>query len=126
MAVSYLIRGDQDFFTKITGVTFEDPISKKNRQEIIKKHVQPGMKLKLKREPNVIDNSDVIAVRLEKSGFFRKKVFHLGYLNEQRSKDIIKNVERGYSIYAKVANITGGVKGKPTLGVNIEVRVVPK
>ncbi|MEA3336481.1 MAG: hypothetical protein U9R25_11260 [Chloroflexota bacterium] len=47
------------FDTKIKGVTFDDPLTGKNRQEIIKKHVKPGTTVTFAAEPdNPVDGQE--------------------------------------------------------------------
>lgn len=118
-SISILV--EHHFMTKISGVTRTDPHSKKSRQEIITKYVSAGTDLKLRREPRNPVDPNAVAVWLERRGCLGRKRFHLGYLNKKRAKEVAESLRAGGRAYAKVKNVTGGMEGRPTRGVNIQV-----
>lgn len=109
--------GKGSFFTKITGVTSDDPISGENRQAIIDKYVSPGGKLQLEPELNNPYDPNAIKVIWKSSS----KVFHLGYLNKKRAEEVAAHLKSGRKAKAVIKEITGKDDKKKSLGVNIKV-----
>ena len=108
--------------TKIAGVTFTDPKSGRDRQEIISRYVRAGNKLKLKLEKNAhAEGGAAVAVWLQR-GCVRRRRFHIGYLSEERKWEIIPALQRGMSYTAMVSDVTGGTRQHSTHGVNIVIR----
>lgn len=108
--------------TKIAGVTFPDPYSGRDRQEIIRRYVRPGQKLELVLEANEHAKNGVAVAVVIAAGCLRKRRFHIGYLNEERKGEIERALERRVKYTATVLAVSGGTKEAPTRGVNIVIR----
>lgn len=105
------------FFTKITGVTSDDPISGENRQGLIEKYVKPGGKLYLEHEQDNKYDPNAIKV-IWKSGNLK---FHLGYLTARRANEVRSHLDKGRKVKVVIKNVTGNDGPKKNLGVNIKV-----
>jgi len=124
MAKPSRVWGQDDFKTKIHGVTHLDTHSGLNRQEIIRRFVKPGTRLWLRSEPDNPVDPNTVAIWMDREGSLgRVKSYKLGYLSRERAQDMARNLEEGHSTAAWVLAVTGGREGKETLGVNIRVRV---
>jgi len=106
--------------TKIKGVTRDDPHTGMNRQEIIRRYLRPGTKLIPRLEPDNPADPEAVALWLEND----KGQFHLGYLSHERAETVGGMLRAGQTLDVTVSEVTGGVKGKPTRGVNIVIREV--
>lgn len=105
------------FFTKIAGVTFENPDGS-NRQAIIK-NVKEGESLQLIREPDNPFSKTGNTTRV-----CRMNGEQLGYLSSDISETIAPRLDKGSKCDVVVKNVTsggGGILKAPTLGVNIEI-----
>ena len=47
----------------------------------------------------------------------------IGYLNAGLAEGITCDLDQGWRVSARVKEITGGFRGKPTLGVNVEMHL---
>jgi hypothetical protein len=101
------------FFTKVAGVTKRTPDGE-SRQKIIKE-LSPGDSVELVREPENPHDSDAIKVIAGGE--------HIGYLPSRTATDLAREMDRGARCEALISDITGGERGKPTRGVNLQVRV---
>lgn len=108
--------------TKISGVTFPDPESGLNRQEVIGRFVRPGTRLDLRLESNEHARDNVAVAVWISRGCVRKRSFHIGYLNEDRKAEVLPALARGAGYSATVLDVTGGTKATPTRGVNVVIR----
>lgn len=108
--------------TKVAGVTFPDPYSGQDRQEIIRRYVRPGQKLDLVVEANEHAKNGVAVAVVVAAGCVRKRRFHIGYLNEERKAEIQRALEKRAKYTATVLDVTGGSREAPTRGVNIVIR----
>lgn len=106
--------------TKIKGVTRDDPHTGINRQEIIQRYVHSGTRLTPRLEPDNPADPDAVALWLEND----EGQFHLGYLSHERAATVGAMLRAGQMLDVSVSKVTGGVKGKPTRGVNIVIRDV--
>jgi len=106
--------------TKIRGVTRDDPHTGMNRQEIIRQYVQSGTRLIPRLEPDNPVNPRAVALWLETES----KQFHLGYLSDAHAENVGEVLRAGRPVEVTVSEVTGGMKGKPTRGVNIVIREV--
>ncbi len=104
--------------TKIKGVTHDDPHTGMNRQEIIRQFVRAGTRLVPRLEPDNPVNPRAVALWLEAEG----QEFHLGYLSDERAESVGESLRAGRPVEVMVSEVTGGVKGKPTRGVNVVIR----
>lgn len=113
----------QEIHTKIRGVTYDDPASGVNRQDIIRAFVKPGTKLELRPEATNPVDSEAIAVWLRnKSLLMGKKEYHLGYLSHELAHEMRTHLAQGIQPVVTVLGVTGGTKEQPTRGVNIVIR----
>lgn len=108
--------------TKISGVTFPDPASGLNRQEVIGRFVRPGTRLELRLETNEHAEGNIAVGVWMKRGCVRRREFHVGYLNEQRKREFQPALAKGVGYTATVLDVTGGTKQEPTRGVNVVIR----
>ena len=106
--------------TKIKGVTRDDPHTGINRQEIIRRYVRSGSRLTPRLEPDNPADPDAVALWLEND----EGQFHLGYLSHERAEIVGGMLRAGQTLDVTVSEVTGGVKGKPTRGVNVVIREV--
>jgi len=104
--------------TKIRGVTRDDPHTGMNRQEIIRRYVHSGTRLTPRLEPDNPVNSKAVALWLETAD----GQFHLGYLSGEHAMSVGERLRAGQTIDVTVSEVTGGVRDKPTCGVNIVIR----
>lgn len=104
--------------TKVSGVTFE------HRQAAIKAHGKKGRTLVLVAEPDNPADPAAVAVYLERPRLLGKNQhYHVGYLNGRLAADVQKAWKNGKTVTATVLQITGGSKEKPTMGVNVLIRI---
>lgn len=116
-------RGALSFFTKIAGVTYENEDGT-SRQDIIRRHCDPGDALILSPEPDNAFSDNAVAVYVAKKGWFGGlKAYQIGYLPEHSgvAQQVFDYTEGGGTGGAWIEKITGGTDDKPTLGVNIEI-----
>lgn len=102
----------RSFHTKVVGVTFanDDGMS---RQLIISR-CRVGEQLVLARDPeNVYDRNAIKVCRLTGE--------QLGHLSRELAASIAGDVDEGARIEAEISDLTGGIPGKPTRGVNLLV-----
>jgi len=104
--------------TKIAGVTRDDPATGINRQDIIRRYVRPGTRLIPRLEPDNPADPAAVALWLEHAGQW----FHLGYIPKNRAGDVAQRLRAGRQLEISVTAVTGGVRDKPTRGVNILIR----
>jgi hypothetical protein len=106
----------REFFNTVAGVTFRNPDGT-SRQHIIRRDAKFGMKLRLRFED---DNPvDPLAVAL-----LTREGQQIGYLHARTAADVREHVARGRWVDISVADTTGGDPGKPTLGVNIHIKIL--
>ena len=111
-----------EFHTKVTGVTFDDPHSGLNRQEIIAAHVRPGMRVHLRPEPDNPVDALAVGVWVSVGGLLRRRDYQIGYLFQERAREVRALLQDGHGVDAKVTDVTGGTRDKPTYGVNLVIR----
>jgi len=104
--------------TKIRGVTRDDPHTGINRQEIIRHYVHSGTRLTPRLEPDNPVNSKAVALWLETAD----GQFHLGYLSDEHAASVGERLRAGQTLDVTVSEVTGGVRDKPTRGVNVVIR----
>lgn len=97
--------------TKLAGVTMKNDDGS-SRQAFLKT-CNSGDPLVLKREPKNKYDRNAIAV-------FRG-TDQLGYLSKEVAEELAKVLDSGKELTAEILEITGGEKGKPTRGCNIEI-----
>lgn len=104
----------RSWYTKVAGVTKKN-LDGTSRQEIIA-DCREGEALLLVREPN--NPKDPNAIKL-----CRLLGDQIGYISSEIATRMADEMDRGKKFSAKISEITGGVKGKRTRGVNIEISV---
>lgn len=92
--------------SKVRGVNFE------NRQELIKRHVRPGMRLAAIRELQNPHGSNAI-------GLWAGKV-QIGHLSSDLADELAPYMDHGGKITVTVIEFTGGGPGE-SIGVNIVI-----
>jgi len=88
------------------------------RQDAIK-HCREGEFLVLKREPENKFGENAVAV-------LRENGEQIGYISRDNAEWVARVMDEGKKVEAKIKCITGGKKGKPTLGVVIDVNTTPE
>lgn len=103
--------------TKVVGVTHDDPVDGRNRQDLIRQYVRVGTMLTCVREPENPVDPDAVAVILEQADGRH----HLGYLFAVRAKEVLPLLDNNHQVMARVLQVSGGTEDKPGLGVNVQV-----
>ena len=105
-----------DFHTKVVGVTFpnEDGTDRQDLIEELEDRIEKGetVELGLRREPHNVHDPNSVAV-LDPDGR------QLGFLSRQVVESVAPLMDRGGSVRASVAGLTGGLTDN--YGVNIRV-----
>ena len=99
------------FFTKIVGVSFENPTGP-SRQELIAGLPSTPCQLQLERQLNNPYDVNAIAV-------FDTKGRQLGYLSKDIASRLAHELDKGIPIQAKAIQITGGWPFH--YGVNLQI-----
>ncbi len=102
----------ESFFTKVVGVTFDNPDGE-NRQKVISR-CKEGEILRLLRDSTISGHPNAVKV-------CRLNGEQLGYIRSELSLNLAPRMDRGMEVFAEIKDITGGEEGRETLGVNIEV-----
>jgi predicted enzyme related to lactoylglutathione lyase len=107
------------FYSKVAGVTASNPDGN-DRQKYIRAFCKSGMELILRREADNKFDSNAVAVWINAKAliFFSSEV-QIGYLNADIAGEISRHLDNGGHVEAKIKEVTGGNKGKKSLGVNI-------
>jgi hypothetical protein len=112
--VQFERNASRSFYTKVAGVTKENPDGER-RQKIIKE-LEAGERVILVREPD--NKFDPNAIRVD-SGFGQ-----IGYIPaDTAANNLASLMDRGHKVKAEISEITGGVAGKRTRGVNLQISV---
>ena len=111
-----------NFHSKVSGVTYQDPESGRNRQDIIHKHARVGQSLVLIPEPDNPHSKHAVGVWLKR---WRRR-YHIGYVRSRKGADreVAQAIQAGQIVKAKVTAITGGRGGK-YYGLNIKIKILP-
>lgn len=82
------------------------------------------MPVLLKREQNNPHDPNAVGVWIvARALIFFTDEAQIGYLPAGHVADeIAGHIDRGGGVHAEIADITGGERGKPTLGVNLLIR----
>jgi len=102
----------QNIYTKLSGVTHHNADCT-NRQEIIAELCFPDQPLLLILEPNQYSQNNI--------GVY--VAFQVGYINPDLAEKLAMILDEGGVVNAHIADITGGIKDKPTLGVNVVIQI---
>jgi hypothetical protein len=102
--------------TKIAGVSHKNDDGT-SRQRYIRDYVSAGQHLILKREPRNKYSANATSVWWDQN-------IQLGYVPGDLSADVARLLDSGQNLVTVVHQVTGGVRGKPTLGVNIDIHVL--
>lgn len=98
--------GGKAFHSKIAGASYYQSALKRCHK---------GERLQLVREPHNPHDHNAIAVHGQAKQL-------IGYLNKGLAAELAPLMDRGVWIEASISELTGGVKGKPTIGCNIYLR----
>jgi hypothetical protein len=104
-----------EFPSAVAGVSFTNSDGS-SRQRIIKQQLVRGTRLLLRFEDGNPYGADAVAV-------FTPQGAQIGYLRSNVSPEVRGRCAAGEGVSAFVAEITGGEIDRPTLGVNILVRI---
>lgn len=111
------------FYSKVAGVTAKNTDGR-SRQKYIRAFCKPGKALILKREPkNPYDANAVGVWVLARVLLFITSEVQIGYLNKDVAREVAPHMDAGGRVTAKISEVTGGTRGKSTLGVNIALTV---
>lgn len=108
--------------TKVAGVTHINSDGKE-RQEIIKKFGRKGLYLYFKREKDNPFDENAISIWIKPKGLFSSEADQIGYIKKELAPKISQRLAKGEKIEGRITEITGGKRGKPTYGVNIEIKL---
>ena len=111
----------REFFTSVVGVTFSNTDGS-SRQAAIKR-LRGGDMLHLEHHPDNPHDSNAIAVMFSYRRWFRTHTAQIGHLNAELAERIVLDFDQGKRVQARVKEVTGGTRQKPTLGVNIALYV---
>jgi hypothetical protein len=112
----------REFYSKIAGTSHNNPDGS-DRQEIIKKYCKSEQPLFLIPEPDNPYDPNAVGVWIEVKKLFSTQRYQIGYLpSELVVRDLSKVIDG--SLTAKVKELTGGTRSKPTVGVNIIITVI--
>jgi hypothetical protein len=101
------------FPSRVVGVAMVNADGGK-RQDIIKLFCKPGLELRLEREPENMHDGNAIAVWCAGG--------QIGYLTAELAKMYASEMDDGQTaMRVRVLAVTGGGKGRPSLGVNIQI-----
>lgn len=103
-----------EIYSKIRGVTYNDPHSGKPRQTIIRKYLHPGTLLEAIYEPDNPHGENAIGLWMQEGG----QRYHIGYIGSDLAEELGPQIRAGVQLEVYVVQITG----KDPLGVNIVVR----
>ncbi len=116
---------NQEFYTKVAGVTFDNPDGS-SRQGHIRK-CREGDQLFLRHDPeNEYDNNAIEVYCSERTWFGNERYRQIGFLGRHIAPQVVEHIEKcgEESALAVISNLTGGTWRKPTHGVNIKVVLV--
>lgn len=111
---------NEQFFSKVVGVSHSNADGA-SRQLLIGKFCKKGQLLNLVREPDNPEDKFAIGVWINAPDYPPPGV-QIGYLIADVARQATEVLQAGGNVIARISEITGGTKGKPTLGVNIEIR----
>lgn len=107
------------FHSKVAGVTANNSDGR-SRQNYIRAFCKPGMAVTLVREPNNAYDKNAVAVwiKIRSLIFFTANV-QIGYLKAEVAEEIARYIDKGDHVSCQITEVTGGGRGKSSLGVNI-------
>jgi len=100
----------------LAGMNFE------GRAAIIKKYGKENMPVVFVREPDNKYDSNAIAIYIEGGG----KLQQIGYINKDDAANYSKSLAKGKTLDGWIRAIYGGTRDKPSLGVALEIYIIPK
>lgn len=102
----------EKIYSKLQGVTRTNRDGT-NRQEIIAELCYQGQQLLLMRAPNQFNpnNLDVYVA------------YQVGQVNPELADLLVPILDEGGIVRAQITDVTGGLEGKPTRGINVEFTV---
>ena len=109
---------EHEFNSKVAGVSHRND-NGAERQNLIRTYARPGLILVLKREPGNRFSPDGTAI----SVWLSSPNVQIGYINDEASHELAPILDGGGSVVASITRITGGTHDKPTIGVNLRIKV---
>lgn len=107
------------FPSKVAGVTAKNSDGQP-RQNYIRAFCKPGMTATLIREPNNEYDKNAVGVWIKaRSLIFFTADVQIGYLNADIAPEVARHMDKGGKMLCEITEVTGGTRGKSTLGVNI-------
>ena len=110
------------FHSNIAGVSHRNS-NGSDRQAYIRAYCRPGIRVELRPEPDNPHDKNAVGcwIRARAFIFFSADV-QIGYLPADVCGEIARHLAKGGKADCDVAEVTGGTRGKSTLGVNIQIR----
>ena len=93
------------FYTKVVGISHHQTSARS---------CSVGERVQLIREPRNAQDANAIKV-------CRHNGRPLGYLKPHLAAELVPDIDSGARFEATVSDITGGTKGKPTVGINLHI-----
>jgi len=109
---------------RIAGVSYKNDDGS-DRQAIIRRRCRAGMRLELRPEPKNKHDRNAIAAWISwRSLLIFSGSAQLGYLERDDAAAVAKHLKAGGRARARVVEVMGGTRDKPSRGVLIEVDLV--
>jgi hypothetical protein len=107
------------FHSKVVGVTAKNSDGS-SRQKYIGAYCRSGMSAALVREPNNQYDPNAVGVWVKARAFiFFTANLQIGYLSSDVASEVAPLLDSGHPVACQIAEVTGGVRGKNSYGVNI-------
>lgn len=108
--------------SKVAGVSYKND-NGTDRQDIIRRFCRAGTPIGLKREPHNPYSLYAVSVWVRgRALLFVETDLQIGYLSNEVARKVAPRLDAGQPVYARVSEITGGSRDKPTRGVNLEIK----
>ena len=106
------------FECKVVGVSLHNADGS-DRQELIRAHCESGTRLILRPEPdNPVDGNAIRVCVLDEAAELQ-----IGYLKSSLAAIITDGIQSNVYPYATVSEVIGGTRGKPSVGVLLQVEL---
>jgi hypothetical protein len=107
------------FHSKVAGVTASN-LNGQSRQNYIRAFCKPGMSASLIREPDNPYDTNAVGVWIKaRSLIIFTADVQIGYLKADVAPEIARYMDKGGKVSCQITEVTGGNRGKSSLGVNI-------
>lgn len=113
------------FHSRVVGVSHANEDGR-SRQKYIAAFCKRGMPLILKREPENPHDPNAIGVWIKARVLFVfTDVVQIGYLDARTAGELTRHLDRSGKVSAVITDVTGGLAGKRTRGVTIQITKHP-